>query len=103
VVVPIVFDSQGFAISFEFCNVVVTTATSFDSSFFFAEQLIAIEALIDPVSFKSLTTFDAGGFAHQCIYADVQFCGVLLFTQAEFDYSGIQRVTVGFELAFGTE
>jgi len=101
-VIPIVFDSQGFAVSFELCDVIITTATAFDSSFFFAEQRIAIEASIDPVSFSSLTTFDATGFVGQCIYADVQFCGVLLFTKAEFDFSGIQLVTVGFDLSFGT-
>ena len=100
-IIPIVFDSQGFAVSFELCSVLITTATTFDSSFLFAEQLIAIEATIDPVTFRSLTTFDATGFAGQCIYADVQFCGVLLFTKAEFDFSGIQLVTVGFELEFG--
>jgi len=101
-VIPIVFDSQGFAVSFELCGVLITTATTFDSSFFFAEQLIAIEASIDPVIFKSLTTFDATGFAGQCIYADVQFSGVTLFTKAEFDFSGIDLVTIGFELVFGT-
>jgi len=101
-IIPIVFDSQGFAVSFELCDVVITTVTTFDSSFFFAEQLIAIEASIDPVTFMSMTTFDATGFASQCIYADVQFSGVTLFTKAEFDFSGIQLVTVGFELEFGT-
>jgi len=100
-IIPIVFDSQNFAVSFELCSVLVTMATTFDSSFFFAEQLIAIEASIDPVTFKSLTTFDATGFAGQCIYADVQFCGVILFTKAEFNFTGIQLVTIGFDLAFG--
>ncbi|MBU1048816.1 hypothetical protein KKG90_02210 [Candidatus Bipolaricaulota bacterium] len=100
-IIPIVFDSQGFAVSFELCDVIITTATTFDSSFFFAQQLIAIEASIDPVTLKSLTTFDATGFVGQCIYADVQFCGVLLFTKAEFDFTGIQLVSVGFELTFG--
>ncbi len=101
-IIPIVFDSQAFAVSFELCDVVITTVTTFDSSFFFAEQLIAIEASIDPVTFVSRTSFDAAGFSGQCIYADVQFCGVILFTKAEFDFSGIQLVTVGFELEFGT-
>ncbi len=101
-IIPIVFDSQEFGISFELCDVVVTTATTFDSSFFFAQQLIAIEASLDPVSLRSLTAFDATGFVSQCLYADVQFCGVLLFTKAEFDYAGIQLVSVGFELEFGT-
>lgn len=101
-IIPIVFDSQGFAVSFELSSVLISMATTFDSSFFFAEQLIAIEAFIDPVTFKSLTTFDATGFAGQCIYADVRFSGVMLFTHAEFDFSGIQLVTVGFELSFGT-
>jgi hypothetical protein len=100
-ILPIVFDSQAFAVSFELCDVLITTTTTFDSSFFFTQQRIAIEAWVDPVTFKSLTVFDATGFAGQCIYADVQFCGVTLFTQAEFDFSGVQLVTVGFELSFG--
>mgnify|MGYP005838761297 CR=1 FL=1 len=100
-IIPIVFDAQRFGVSFQLCDVLITTATTFDSSFFFAEQDIAIEATIDPVTFRSMTTFDASGFVSQCIYADVQFCGVLLFTKAEFDYSGIQLVTVGFDLSFG--
>ncbi|MBE0636211.1 hypothetical protein IH601_09465 [Candidatus Bipolaricaulota bacterium] len=100
-IIPIVFDAQRFAVSFQLCDVLITTTTTFDSSFFFAEQVIAIEATIDPVTFRSLTTFDATGFVGQCIYADVQFCGVLLFTKAEFDFSGIQLVTVGFDLGFG--
>jgi len=100
-VIPIVFDSQSFAVAFEFCNVLITTSTTFDDSFLFAEQRIAIEAWVDPVTFRSLTTFDATGFAGQCIYADVRFCGVVLYTQAEFDFTGVQIVTVGFDLAFG--
>ncbi len=99
--IPIVFDFQRFGVAFELCNVLITTATTFDSSFFFAEQLIAVEATIDPVTFTSLTTFDATGFAGQCIYADVQFYGVTLYTKAEFDFTGIQLVTVGFDLSFG--
>ncbi|MCK5828629.1 hypothetical protein KAH43_08925, partial [Candidatus Bipolaricaulota bacterium] len=93
--------AQRFGVSFQLCDVLITTTTIFDSSFFFAEQAIAIEATIDPVTFRSLTTFEATGFVGQCIYADVQFCGVLLFTKAEFDFSGIQMVTVGFDLSFG--
>ncbi len=54
------------------------------------------------MTFVSLTTFDATGFAGQCIYADVQFSGVILFTKAEFDFTGIDLVTIGFELALGT-
>jgi hypothetical protein len=100
-IILIVFDAQRFAVSFQLCDVLITTTTTFDSSFFFAEQVIAIEATIDPVTFRSLTIFDATGVVGQCIYADVQFCGVLLFTKAEFDFSGIQLVTVGFDLGFG--
>ena len=100
-IIPIVFDAQRFGVSFQLCDVLITTTTTFDSSFFFAEQAIAIEATIDPVTFRSLTIFEATGFVGQCIYADVQFCGVLLFTKAEFDFSGIQMVTVGFDLSFG--
>jgi len=99
--IPIVFGGQDFGVAFEICGVTITTVTRFDDSFFFDGMDIGIEASIDPVTFRSLTTFDAFGFAGQCIYADVQFCGVQLFTKAEFDFSGIQLVTVGFELTFG--
>jgi len=99
-VVPILFDGQSFAVSFDLCGVLITTQTDFDGLFLFAQQLVAIEAEIDPVRFRSLTTFDGAGFAGQCIYADVTFCGVVLYTQAEFDFSGIQEVSLGFELAF---
>lgn len=100
---PIVFDLQRFAVSFTLGGVLITTATAFDSSFLFAEQLIAIEAWIDPVTFTSVTSFDGGGFSGQCIYADVRFCGVVLFTKAEFDFTGIQLASVGFELTFGLQ
>jgi len=99
--IPIVFGGQGFAVSFEICGVLITTETGFDGSFLFAQQLIAIEATFDPVSFRSMTTFDATGFAGQCIYADVTICGVKLYTKAEFDFSGIQLVTFGFDFSFG--
>jgi len=100
--VPIVFGGQGFAVGFELCGVQVTTETGFDGSLWFDTQLIAIEATFDPISFRSLTTFDATGFASQCIYADATICGVKLYTQAEFDFSGIDRVTFGFNFSFGS-
>ena len=102
VLIPIVFDGQGFAVSFEICGVLITTETDFDGSLLFAQQLIAIEATFDPVTFRSLTTFDAAGFANQCIYADVTICGAKLYTRAEFDFSGIDLVTFGFDLTFGS-
>ncbi len=100
--IPIVFDGQGFAVSFEICGVLITTETAFDGSVLFAEQLIAIEATFDPVTFRSLTTFDAAGFASQCIYADVTICGAKLYTRAEFDFSGIDLVTFGIDFTFGS-
>jgi len=98
--IPIIFGGQAFAVSFEICGVLFTTETIFDGSFFFAEQALAIEAWIDPVSLKSLTVFDTTGFASQCIYADVTLCGVVLYTQAEFDFTGIQEATFGFSITF---
>jgi len=100
--IPIVFEGQGFAVSFEICGVLITTETDFDGSFLFARQLIAIEATFEPVTFRSLTTFDAAGFADQCIYADVTICGAKLYTRAEFDFSGIGLVTFGFDFTFGS-
>jgi hypothetical protein len=98
--VPIIFGGQGFAVSFQICGVTITSQTEFDSSFFFAEERIAIEAEIAPVTFSSLTVFDAFGFASECVYADVTFSGIVLFTRAEFDFTGIQEVTFGFALSF---
>jgi len=100
--IPIVFGGQGFAVSFELCGVVITTETGFDGSVLFAQQLIAIEARFDPISFRSLTAFDATGFSSQCMYADVTICGVRLYTKAEFDFSGIELVTFGFGFSFGS-
>ncbi len=97
---PIVFSGQGFAVSFEFCGVTVTSLTEFDGTFLFAQEQIAIEADIAPVHFISLTTFDIAGFAGQCIYADVVFCGVTLYTRIDFDFSGIQLASFGFDLTF---
>jgi hypothetical protein len=100
--VPIVFAGQGFAVSFELCGVHVTTETDFDGSLLFTQQLIAIEATFDPVTFRSLTTFDGTGFTSQCLYADVTICGVKLYTKAEFDFSGISLATFGFDFTFGS-
>jgi len=98
--IPIVFSGQGFAVSFEVYGVTVTTETDFDGSFLFSQELVAIEAVIDPVTFRSLTAFDAGGFASECVYADVTFSGVVLYTRAEFDFTGIDLVVFGFSVSF---
>jgi len=66
----------------------------------FAEQDLAIEATIEPVTLTSLTTFDATGFSGQWIRAEVTFSGVSLYTRAAFDFSGINFVSFGFELTF---
>jgi hypothetical protein len=98
--ISIVFGGQSFAVSFAICGVTITTETVFDSSFFFAEERIGIHAFIDPVTFGSLTTFDAFGFAGECVFASVTFSGVSLNTRADFDATGLQLVSFGFELAF---
>jgi len=96
----IVFGGQAFAVSFELCSVTITSETSFDGSFLFAEERIGVDAFIDPVTFKSLTTFDAFGFAGECVFASVCFSGVELHTRADFDATGLQLVSFGFEFAF---
>jgi hypothetical protein len=98
--IPIAFAGQRFGVSFTVCGVLVTSATTFDDSFLFSEELIAIEAVIGPVAFASLTTFDAGGFAGQSVCAQVTFSGVVLSTHTEFDFTGIQLVTFGFRFSF---
>ncbi len=100
--IPITFAGQAFAVMFELCGVSITTETAFDGTLLFDRQGIGVEATFDPVSFRSLTVFDGGGFVSQCITADVTFCGVRLYTQARFDVVGISRVTFGFDLTFGS-
>ena len=97
---PVLFSGQKFAIAFELSGVDVTSETDFDDLFFFDAEIIAIEATVDPVSFVSLTTFDSGGFASECIQASVTFGGVKLSTDAEFTWGGVARVSFGFELSF---
>jgi len=98
---PIAFSGQGFALSFNVCDqVTVTSTTLFDATFMFAEQDLAIEAKINPVSLTSLTTFDASGFSGQWIKAEITFSGVSLYTRAAFDFGGINFVSFGFELTF---
>ena len=94
--VPIAFDGQRFGVSFAVCGVSVSSATEFDGDFLFSEEAVGIEAAIGPVSFQSLTTFDAGGFAGQRVCANVRFSGIMLYSHAEFDFTGIQLVTFGF-------
>lgn len=98
--IPIVFSGQGFAVSFELCGARITAETDFDSTFLFEQQLLGIEATFEPVTFKSLTAFDAGGFAGEWISASVTFSGVSLYTRAAFDAGGIIEIVFGFEFTF---
>jgi hypothetical protein len=97
---PVLFSGQKFAVSFELSGVHVTSETDFDDLFLFAAETIVIEATIDPVTFVSLTTFDSGGFAGECIQASVAFSGVKLSTAAQFTWDGVVLVSFGFELSF---
>jgi len=99
-VLPVVFSGQKFAVSFEIFGAWITSETGFDGSFLFERQRLAIVAEIEPVTFASLTVFDALGFSSQCLRAGVTFCGVTLYTTAAFDASGVTEVSVGFELSF---
>lgn len=97
---PIVFERQGFAVSFEICGVTVTSETDFNDSFLFAAEILAIEAVIPPVTFTSVTTFDGGGFASESLRAEVSFSGVTLFSRAQFSWSGIDLAAFGFRVSF---
>ncbi|UCF09354.1 MAG: hypothetical protein JSW65_04640 [Candidatus Bipolaricaulota bacterium] len=98
--VPIAFAGQQFGLSVEAIGILFTFETDFDGSFLFERQLIALEMEIPPVVFTSLTTFDIGGFAGQCLRAAVRFSGVLLYSGVTFDLSGITEASFGFELTF---
>ena len=75
-----------------------TTAGSFRSSYEYRN--IGIELTVDPVAFASLTAFDWTGFSGQWIRASVDFTGITLYTQGQFDYGGVVDVTFGFEFRF---
>jgi len=99
--IPILFSGQRFALGVNICGVTVCTQTDFDDTFLFEQQIVALEASIDPVSLVSVTTFDALGFASQCVRAEVVFTGASLYTKAEFNFSGVQNVSFGFRAGFG--
>jgi len=98
--IPVVFDTQGFALSFDFSGVLITSETDFDYSFMFSRELIGIETTIDPVTFTSLTEFDLTGFTGEWIEASVKFSGITLSTAVDFDFTGITRASFGFSLTF---
>jgi len=98
--VPIGFDGQQFALSVEAIGILFSFDTSFDESFLFERQVIAVETEITPVRFVSRTSFDLMGFEEQCIRASVGFSGVLLYTGVLFDLGGIREASFGFELTF---
>ncbi len=98
--VPVLFAGQGFVVSFELSGVSVTSETDFDDLFLFEAEKIAVTATIDPITFVSLTTFDAAGFESECLQASVCFSGVRLETRAQFSWEGVELVSFGFELEF---
>ena len=97
---PIIFSGQEFAVSFNLFDVLFISGTRFDGAFLFAEQRIGIELTVDPVAFASLTAFDWMGFSGQWIRASVDFTGITLYTQGQFDYGGVVDVTFGFVFRF---
>lgn len=98
--ISVVFGGQAFAVSFTIVGITITSETSFDDSFLFAQERIGIDAFLDPVTFRSLTTFDAFGFAGESVLAAVSFSGVELHTRADFTATGLELVTFGFEFVF---
>jgi len=100
--IPILFGGQRFALGVDICGVSVSTQTDFDDTFLFEQQIVALEARLDPVSLVSVTTFDALGFASQSVCAEVVFTGAALYTTAAFDFTGVQYVSFGFRAGFGT-
>ncbi len=97
---PVAFADQRFAVSVQVCGVTVTSATTFDATFLFSSERIALEATIDPVSFASLTSFDGAGFSGQDIQTSVTFGGITLSTSVSFDTGGITQLSFGFEFTF---
>ena len=98
--IPVVFAGQKFALAYNCQGFAVTSETDFDGNFTFTQERIGIEATIDPVSFTSLTSFDATGFAGERITAQVKFSGIILSTKVSFDFTGITNVGFGFKLTF---
>ena len=55
---------------------------------------------IDPVSLRSITSFDWMGFSSQEIDISIEFSGIRLYSRTLFDFTGLISVTIGFELSF---
>ncbi len=98
--IPVVFSGEGIAVSFDLLGARISTETDFDDSFLFEQEFVAIELTVDPVTFSSLSLFDAGGFAHQWVAASISFSGVTLYTKAAFDVIGVSEVVFGFTFTF---
>jgi hypothetical protein len=97
---PVAFAGQAFAVSAQICGVTVTSETTFDNTFLFSGERIAVEATFNPVSFASLTSFDGSGFSGQALRASITFGGITLSTSGSFDAGGITQITFGFMFKF---
>ncbi|MFO8034660.1 MAG: hypothetical protein R6U88_05830 [Candidatus Bipolaricaulota bacterium] len=71
-----------------------TGGMAFDS----AELIVA--GTINPVTLRSVTVFDLGGFVMQEIDIEVAFSGITIYSQTMFDFVGLLQQVAGIELRF---
>ncbi len=70
------------------------------SAFAFDRADFILGFSIDPVSLRSVTSFDWMGFLSQEIDISIEFSGIRLYSRTLFDFTGLISVTIGFELSF---
>jgi|Deesub1362B_J571_1020462.scaffolds.fasta_scaffold04975_3 hypothetical protein len=66
--------------------------------FDWAELILGIR--VDPLTLRSVTSFDFSGFLGQEIYVAVEFSGIRLYSRTVFDFTGLLLQLVGFEIQF---
>lgn len=61
---------------------------------------LSLGVRVPPVMVRLTTTFNLGGFLAQEVWVELSFSWVRLYSGTEFDFSGLIRQVVGFELRF---
>lgn len=71
-----------------------------NSAFAFSQADLILGITIDPVSLKSITSFDWSGFLSQEIDISISFSGIELYSRTTFDFTGLVSEVIGFTLSF---
>lgn len=103
----ILFDTAGFAwvqfaASYYWSEpwIELGTRIRLNSAFGFDWAELILGLRVDPLTLRSVTTFDFSGFLGEEIYVAVEFSGIKLYSRTVFDFTGLLLELVGFEIQF---